>query len=243
MELSNVEAGNYATEAEPAELGRGFDLLFLVVASPGTSAEAMELALSKTTKNKLHVFLPKEFKSGYLARSLQDRHKVLCNLSFFSLAGTDRFESDIAQNMVHTVVKWRNQRENWANFEHAEERVIQHIANVEHMSNIYAKNAAVASNSPGATVSNAVNAVNSVTAKYGPSVGNMLDRVNEHIAKSGNEQAVELMDGFNEELAKPAPRKSMLKGLWEKIGEILPSAVELVKASGEFAKLLGAGGQ
>lgn len=64
-------------------------------------------------------------------------------------------------------------------------------------------------------------------------------RVAEEIAKSGNPEAAELFEGFNEELQKPEPRGSVLKSIWDGIEKALPTIVQLTDVVTRISKLFG----
>jgi hypothetical protein len=47
------------------------------------------------------------------------------------------------------------------------------------------------------------------------------------------------LDQFNEELAKPAPRKSLLKRSWDNLVQVLPTVTTVAGAAAAIAKLFG----
>lgn len=61
--------------------------------------------------------------------------------------------------------------------------------------------------------------------------------VSKLVAKSGDQEAGQLLDQFNEELAKPEPRKSLLKRSWDGLVQILPTIKEVAGAAAAIAKL------
>jgi len=57
------------------------------------------------------------------------------------------------------------------------------------------------------------------------------------IHDSGNKEAGELFDQFNEELAKDKPRKSILKTCWSGIQQALPTIKSIAEATTVVGKL------
>jgi hypothetical protein len=224
---------------EPVELANYYDLLFLVVGSPGTSAEAMELALWSRTKDMLRVFLPEEYRQGYLARSLDERHGILCDLSYFPLADALQYGEHLPQNIVHTVFKHRCALEQKQSIQSPQPTSTTNI-------NINNLMGDVINAGAGATIVNrsaVSNAFNALIARNNQATAEALKSVSDHVAKSGNKEAGELMDAFNEEVAKANPKKSVLKGLWDRVCQVLPTVTELVKASGEIVKFFSGSAQ
>ncbi len=62
-------------------------------------------------------------------------------------------------------------------------------------------------------------------------------RVAEEIIKSGNREVAELFVGFNEELQKPEPKKSVLRSLWDGMIAVLPSLAQLADVGLKISKL------
>ena len=83
------------------------------------------------------------------------------------------------------------------------------------------------------------NAFNKVKAAHSEEVAKALLDVEAAINKSGNKEAAENFDSFSDELAKPEPKKSLLKALWQGTLAALPTLDELpdviAKISGLFA--------
>lgn len=65
------------------------------------------------------------------------------------------------------------------------------------------------------------------------------DEGSKAVAASGNKEAGELLDQFNEELAKPEPRKSLLKRSWDGLVQVLPTVTTVANATTAVAKLFG----
>jgi hypothetical protein len=70
------------------------------------------------------------------------------------------------------------------------------------------------------------NAFNKVTHDYDESTANALRKIEEEINNSGNKDAAENFNSFNEELEKPQSRKSVLKSLWQGTVAALPKLLE-----------------
>lgn len=241
VELSCDSMEEDVIEASPSELARVFDVLFLVVASPGTSAEAMELALSPAMRGRLYVFVPEEYRKGYLARSLGDRHQMLSGLNYFALEAAKTFGSQLPHKMLKTLEKHRNLAVQEAGVQELSCTVkLRTIGNQQ--ANMPSINIITATG--GSTVVNqstVEHAFNSVKMSHGLDAADALKMVAEHVGKSGNKEAGELLDAFNEELTKPAPKKSILKACWEKVCQLVPTVTELAKACAEITKLFTGG--
>ncbi|MGA7384200.1 MAG: COR domain-containing protein, partial [Methylocella sp.] len=80
---------------------------------------------------------------------------------------------------------------------------------------------------------------NKVKSEAGEETANVLLKVAEVVADSGNEEAGEILDQLNEELAKPAPRKSLLKRSWDNLVQVLPTVTTVADAATAIAKLFG----
>lgn len=76
-----------------------------------------------------------------------------------------------------------------------------------------------------------------VQEKYDKETAMALLRVAEEISKSGNKEAAELFEEFNEELQKPKPRQSVMKSVWGGIEKALPTIVQLVDVVAKISKL------
>lgn len=55
---------------------------------------------------------------------------------------------------------------------------------------------------------------------------------------SGEKEAGELLDQFNEELARDEPRKSLLRRTWDGLVDVLPSVAKIAGATAAVSKLL-----
>jgi hypothetical protein len=62
-------------------------------------------------------------------------------------------------------------------------------------------------------------------------------RVAEVVANSGNAEAGELFDAFNEELQKPEPKRSVLRNCWDGLVKAIPSLVQAGDLAVNIAKL------
>ena len=81
---------------------------------------------------------------------------------------------------------------------------------------------------------------NKVKEEFDPAVANALKVIAEEIEKSGNKEAAENFDSFNEELQKPEPKKSVLRALWGGITAALPSILQMTDLVTNISKLFGA---
>lgn len=80
-------------------------------------------------------------------------------------------------------------------------------------------------------------AFNVVKAKSNDDIAEALEKVAEAVGKSGNEEAGELFDAFNEEVKREKPRKSVLKRTWDSIVAVIPAIASMVGVAEKIAKL------
>jgi hypothetical protein len=80
-------------------------------------------------------------------------------------------------------------------------------------------------------------AFNRVKAQTDEETAEVLRNVSEAVARSGNKEAGEILDQFNEEITKPEPRKSLLKRSWDNLVQVLPAVTTVAGAAGAIAKL------
>jgi hypothetical protein len=81
------------------------------------------------------------------------------------------------------------------------------------------------------------NAFNKVKSEYGEATGRALRSVEQAINESGNKDAAENFESFNEELQKPEPKKSLLKTMWQGTLAALPTLKELPDVVHQITKL------
>lgn len=82
-----------------------------------------------------------------------------------------------------------------------------------------------------------LDAFNRVKTVAGDETANVLLEVAEAVSNSGNKEAGEILDQFNEELVKPQPRKSLLERSWENLVQVLPTVSAIAGATEAIAKL------
>ena len=80
---------------------------------------------------------------------------------------------------------------------------------------------------------------NKIKEGYGEDVANALMQIAEFIEESGNKEAGELFDSFNNEIKEPEPKKSMLKSLWGGIEKALPAITTLSEAVVKVVTIFG----
>ena len=80
-------------------------------------------------------------------------------------------------------------------------------------------------------------AFNKVKTVAGDETAKVLLEVAEEVSNSGNKEAGEILDQFNEELGKPQPRKSLLERSWENLVQVLPTVSAIAGAAEAIAKL------
>jgi len=83
------------------------------------------------------------------------------------------------------------------------------------------------------------NAFNKINREHDEETAKAILQVEEAVNRSGNLEAVENFDAFNEELGKPEPKKSLLKTLWSGLLEALPAIKELPSVVDNITKLFG----
>ena len=79
---------------------------------------------------------------------------------------------------------------------------------------------------------------NRIQEKYDKETAMALLQVAQEIEKSGNKEAAELFENFNEEIQKPKPRRSVLRSVWEGIEKALPSVLEITDIAIRISKIL-----
>jgi hypothetical protein len=67
----------------------------------------------------------------------------------------------------------------------------------------------------------------------------VLETVGKLVEQSGNKQAGELFDQFNEELQRSEPRKSVLRNAWDGLVAMLPTVTSIAEAAEAVTKLIG----
>lgn len=83
------------------------------------------------------------------------------------------------------------------------------------------------------------NAFNKIKREHDEETAKALLQVEEAVNRSGNAEAVENFDAFNDELGKPEPKKSLLKTLWSGTLAVLPAIKELPGVVDSITKLFG----
>jgi hypothetical protein len=79
--------------------------------------------------------------------------------------------------------------------------------------------------------------MNRARANGGGDVADALKKIADAVDASGNKEAVEFFDQFNEELQKPEPRKTLLRSSWDNLVNALPTIGALAGAAEAIAKL------
>lgn len=78
---------------------------------------------------------------------------------------------------------------------------------------------------------------NKVRDQFDENAASALRLIAQEIEKSGNKEAGELFDSFNEELQKPEPKRSLLRTLWNGMVEALPAIGQLAGVVAQISKL------
>lgn len=79
--------------------------------------------------------------------------------------------------------------------------------------------------------------MNVLNSRSDETLADFIGALTEEVESSGNVEAGELLDQFNEELSRDEPRKTLLKRSWEGLVEILPSVAKVAGAGAAIAKL------
>jgi len=86
------------------------DLVLLMAVSPGSSSECIEFSYLEKIRPKMRIFFPKDFQSGYVYRSLNERHKQIDNESDFSFDGMKNFDSELPVKILARAIAHRNEQ-------------------------------------------------------------------------------------------------------------------------------------
>lgn len=81
--------------------------------------------------------------------------------------------------------------------------------------------------------------LNAIKQEFGQDAVDAIKRVEEEINKSGNKEAVELFESFNEELQKPEPKKSILRSFWTGIVSLVPTLNGMVEITSKILQIIG----
>lgn len=81
------------------------------------------------------------------------------------------------------------------------------------------------------------NTIQIIKSRFDEDVTEFIRSLSDVVSKSGNKEAVELVDQLNEELSRPEPRTSLMRRSWENLVAILPAVKEIAGAAGALAKL------
>ena len=78
---------------------------------------------------------------------------------------------------------------------------------------------------------------NKLARDYDDDTAQALQQLAEEIEKSGNREAAETFEAFNEELQKPEPKKSILRSLFNGITEALPALSSMTDLIEKISKI------
>jgi hypothetical protein len=70
-----------------------------------------------------------------------------------------------------------------------------------------------------------LNSFNKVKEMLGEDDARLLQQITEEVERSENKDAVEIMEGFHQELQKPEPKKSLLKSFWNGVVTAVPALI------------------
>lgn len=83
------------------------------------------------------------------------------------------------------------------------------------------------------------NAFNKVKETIDEDTAAALAQIAEHVEKSGNKEAGEVFNAFNEELQKLDPKKSLLKSFWTGLTSLLPTVSAIAGIAEKVIKMIG----
>ena len=83
------------------------DAVFVLLMSPGSSAESIEFAYQPIIHNKLHVYIPSEYRNGYVYKSLSGKHKLVSEDDLFSLKNFIQYNSELPHKILNRALACR----------------------------------------------------------------------------------------------------------------------------------------
>jgi hypothetical protein len=82
------------------------------------------------------------------------------------------------------------------------------------------------------------NALNTIQANHGDEAARAVQQLAEAVEKSGNQEAVDDLNGLTEELGRSEPRKNRVKVWLDAISSVLPNVVQVTSSVAKIAELL-----
>ena len=82
------------------------------------------------------------------------------------------------------------------------------------------------------------NAFNKIKDTIDEDTAAALAQIAEHVEKSGNKEAGEVFNAFNEELQKPEPKKSLLRSFWTGLTSLLPAITSIAGIAEKVIKMI-----
>lgn len=79
---------------------RILDLVIILAITPGASAEAMEFAYIPDIKDKLTVYIPRQYNGGYLFKSLHEKHKIITEECLFCMKGFAKGNTELIMTLA-----------------------------------------------------------------------------------------------------------------------------------------------
>jgi hypothetical protein len=99
--LSEDYAGGADLPSKEVEEIEAQDFAIILAITPGASAEAIEFANDPLIRQKIYIYVPNEYKDGYIVRSLSGKHALIREDSLFSMG-------QLQQNHPELVMKiWK----------------------------------------------------------------------------------------------------------------------------------------
>lgn len=83
------------------------DVVFVLSMSPGSSAESIEFAYVDIIHNKLFIYIPSEYRNGYVYKSLSGKHRLVSEHDLFSLKDFIQYNSELPHKVLNRALSCR----------------------------------------------------------------------------------------------------------------------------------------
>jgi hypothetical protein len=103
----DYQGGSADLASKEVEEIRSSNLVMILAITAGASGEAIECAYLEP--HKLYVYIPTEYKNGYIFNTLCNRHRVANENCLFSLEGLKQNNSELALKVVSQAITHRNE--------------------------------------------------------------------------------------------------------------------------------------
>lgn len=86
------------------------DATFLLCMSSGSSAESIEFAHDQLVKSKMNVYIPEEYKNGFVYSALHGHHILIKNDSVFDFDKFKEFDAELPVKILKRANAYRNKK-------------------------------------------------------------------------------------------------------------------------------------